>query len=503
MTLGSIRQAQRTRRVGEGTTPIAGRAASRRRVVRSIAVVIFALLFVCSGAHADVGVVLNDSLGRGITRITGSGHSGVYFSHICAASPVELRLCSPGEEGAVISTYGDFGQDYDFEWNIVPLSVYLYGVENFEDRPLFASAQIKNLLEERYRATSLVSYCSGPSCATSNKGQWRAMVGAALNRTVYIFVVATTVEQDLEFIAKFNARPNDNRFNGISRNCADFTREIVNTYFPKATRRNYLNDFGMTSPKGISRSFVRYARSHPDSQFRVLHFPQLPGTIKRSSVARAGTEQLFRSKKLLVPMLVVTAHAAAASALTYFFTGRFNAQREMERFPAARAGELEHQRKIAKSQKDAALAERLGAEQKYERSSILGSPEEWDRYRQTFGGIVDEAVRIGVLPARKTLSDALKNLDQRGTPVLGENGALWMEIPEGGGISRVGLNAKSIFAADSDPRLAYQLMLARIDAALKSPPRNRPAMATFTEDWALLEQVQARMGMPHSSAALH
>jgi hypothetical protein len=449
-----------------------------------------------------VGVVLSDSLDRGVARITGAGHSSVYFSRICPASPVELRLCSSEEEGSVISSYSNFGQDENFEWNIVPLSVYLYGVEDFEDRPLFGSAKIKNLMEENYRTTSLIPYCVAPACTTNHKGQWRAMVGAALNRTVYIFAVATTVEQDREFIAQFNARPNENRFNGITRNCADFARDVINTYFPKAIRSNYLNDFGMTSPKGISRSFVRYARENPDFQFRVLHFPQLPGTIKRSSAARAGTEQLFRSKKLLVPMLAIQAPATAASALTYFLTGRFNPQRELERFPSARAAKLEQQRRLAKSLKDSALAERLTAAKEQERSRVLGSSEEWDRYRETFGGIVDEAVRAGVLPERRTLKDTFKNLDQRGTPVLDQDGALWMEIREDGQISRVGLNAKSLLAADSDPQLSYQLILARIDDVLKSPSRNRPAMPTFTEDWALLEQSQALMGMPHVSAML-
>jgi len=113
----------------------------------------------------------------------------------------------------------------------------------------------------------------------------------------------------------------------MTRNCADFTRRVINTYFPGATGPDYINDFGITSPKAIARSFTRYAKRHPEARFRVLHFAQIPGTIKRSSVARTGTEQLFRSKKLLVPMLIFADHVLPFVAASYIFTGRFNPQR--------------------------------------------------------------------------------------------------------------------------------------------------------------------------------
>ena len=264
---------------------------------------------VSSTAYADVGVVLNESLDTSVARITGSGHTAVYFSRICPASPVKLRLCQPGEQGSVISNYISLGEDQPFEWNIVPVNVYLYGVENPRYRPIVGSQKIKRVLEERYRENYLSAYCATESCKTSHKAEWREMVGATLERSMYMFVVNTTVEQDLALIEQFNAETNENHFNGMTRNCADFTRRIINTYFPNATGPDYINDFGMTSPKAIARSFTRYAHRHPDAGFRVLHFAQVPGTIKRSSECRGGTEQLVRSKKLLVPMLIFADHA--------------------------------------------------------------------------------------------------------------------------------------------------------------------------------------------------
>ena len=136
----------------------------------------------------------------------------------------------------------------------------------------------------------------------------------------------------------------------MTRNCADFTRRVINTYFPNATGPDYINDFGMTSPKAIARSFTRYAHRHPDADFRVLHFAQVPGTIKRSSECRGGTEQLVRSKKLLVPMLIFADHVLPFVAASYILTGRFNPQRELEEHPTIEATDADYQIKLARAE---------------------------------------------------------------------------------------------------------------------------------------------------------
>jgi hypothetical protein len=60
-----------------------------------------------------------------------------------------------GRAGSVISNYTSLGEDQPFEWNIVPLKMYLYGVEDPRDRPMFGSFKLKHVLEERYRAKYL------------------------------------------------------------------------------------------------------------------------------------------------------------------------------------------------------------------------------------------------------------------------------------------------------------------------------------------------------------
>ena len=458
-----------------------------------------AILLAClagSRAYGDVGVVLNESLDTSVARITSSGHTSVYFSRICPASPVKLRLCRPDEEGSVMSNYINLGEDQRYEWNLVPLNLYVYGVQDTRYRPVFGSPKIKKLLEERYREQALSEYCSGESCMTSDKAEWREMVGAGMSRSMYIFVVETTVQQDLDLIAQFNALPNENHFNGVTRNCADFTKDIINTYFPHSAHRDPLNDFGMTSPKAVARTFTQYALNHPESHFRVLHFSQLPGTIKRSSEARSGTEQLYHSKKLLIPMVIFAADAVPVAAAAYVLTGRFNPQHQFEAHPATGPAQTGGQIRAVKSGTDDVSADQLEQIVIQDREEILGTPGEWKKYRKLFDTMVDEAVHEEIIPNRGYVNHFFKHLDEAGTPAADRDGSLWMEGAIGGEISKVGLSAHNIFADGSDPLLAFDLLLARVDHVLKSPKHSRETMLEFKEDWALLQYARERISAP-------
>src|SRR5580704_14743682 len=138
-------------------------------LTKVLGLVALAACLVTSRAYADVGVILNETLNESVARVTGSGHTAVYFSRICPDSPVKLRLCGPGENGSVMSNYINLGEDTSYEWNIAPFNLYVYGVEDTRYRAVFATPQIKNLLEEKYREQALAAYCTGPSCLKSNK----------------------------------------------------------------------------------------------------------------------------------------------------------------------------------------------------------------------------------------------------------------------------------------------------------------------------------------------
>ncbi len=456
------------------------------------------LLLACLGcprAHADVGVILNESLDSSVDRITSTGHSAVYFSRICAESPVKLRLCRSDEHGSVMSNYINIGEDQPYEWNVVPLSVYLYGVEDPRNRSVFGSNKIKHILEERYREKYLSGYCESQSYKTSYKSEWREMVAATLIRSLYIFAIDTTVEQDKELIVEFNSSPNRNHFNGVTRNCADFTRRVINSYFPHATKTDYINDFGMTSPKAVARSFTHYALRHPDANFRVLHFAQVPGTIKRSRECREGTEQLYHSKKFLIPLIIFGEHELPVVAASYVLTGRFNPEHQLEEHPTAEATAIGHEVQVAKAEKDKARAKQLEMEAELERARVVGTAEEWKDYRDAFDIIAGEAIRDEIIPDSKHLNRYFKSFDELGTPVADENGGLWMEVSEGDRKFKVGLSASNILAPSSDSVGAYELLLARTHETLKSPKHSRESMCEFRMDWAILRRASVRSGL--------
>ena len=452
-------------------------------------VLVAGLIFACLSiprSAADVGVVLNESLDTSIARITGSGHTAVYLSRICPESPVKLRLCKADEHGSVISNYISLGEDQAYEWNIAPLNVYVYGVENPENRPMVGSQKIKHVLEERYREKYLNGFCNSEFCRTSNKAEWREMVGASLSRSIYMFVAKTTVEQDLELIAEFNSLPNENHFNGVTRNCADFTRRVINKYFPRATGPEYVNDFGMTSPKAIARSFAHYAARHPEIDFRVVHYAQIPGTIKRSTECRSGTEQLYHSKKLLVPMLLFANQALPFVAASYLFTGRFNPQKELEKHPSVAIPEKEYQiRAVNFGGRDSRNDQGSGNAQTS--ADVVGSDEEWKEYRIEYDSLLNRAVREEVIRDRGDLKDFFRRLDEAGTPVADRNGALWIELSNWEGKPRIGLSASNVYGPGSDSQLAYRLALARAGRVLKSPKHSRETIVEFRQNWDLLQ----------------
>jgi hypothetical protein len=486
-------------------TPAASVRGSFERLVATLLSFALTCLFACltcSRAYGDVGVVLDESLDTSVARLTGSGHSAVYLSRICPQTPVKLRLCRPGEQASVISNYTTLGEDLPFEWNIVPLSLYLYGVEDPQHRPMFGSQKIKRILEERYRQKYLSTYCASESCRTSNKAEWREMVGASLSRSIYVFVIKTTVEQDLDLIAQFNSLPNENHFNGITRNCADFTRRVINAYFPGITGPEYINDFGITSPKAIARSFVHYALRHRELRLRVLHVAQVPGTIKRSSECRNGSEQLYRSKKLLVPMLIFANYELPVFVASYALTGRFNPEHQFEEHPAVEAAEVEHPIRVAKSENGDAHAEQLEAIEGQERAGVVGTSEEWEKYRKAFDSFVEEAVREEIIPERGYLNRFFKYLDEGGTLRVEGDGALWMQLSDSVGMPKVGLSASNILASGSDSQLAYELFLTRAERVLKSPKHSRETMLEFKKDWALLQYAHMKSAISAANTVM-
>jgi hypothetical protein len=265
---------------------------------------------------------------------------------------------------------------------------------------------------------------------------------------------------------------------------------LIDSFFPHAAHADYLNDFGMTSPKAIARTFTHYALNHPEMEFRVFHFAQLPGTIKRSTEPRSGTEQLYRSKKLLVPMAIFAEHELPVVAGSYLLTGRFNPEHELEEHPASVPPAL-----IGSRNPVGGEAQTGGplTDQRQQRGRIVGTTEEWKQYGEELDAIVDEAILEGIIPNRGYLENYLKHLGHADDPVVDRNGGLWLEIAEDGRTRKFGVSASNILSPGSDSQPTYVLMLARANRILKSSRHSRETMLEFKDDWKLLQGARMRM----------
>jgi hypothetical protein len=70
-----------------------------------------------------------------------------------------------------------------------------------------------------------------------------------------------------------------------------------------------------------------------------------------------------------------------------------------------------------------------------------------------------------------------------------------METSVNGQSAKVGLSASNVLARGSNPQLAHQLLLTRIDHVLKSPKHSREPMFEFVQDWAALQQASEKRAM--------
>jgi len=186
-------------------------------------------------------------------------------------------------------------------------------------------------------------------------------------------------------------------------------------------------------------------------------------------------------------------------AAAYVLTGRFNARHEFEAHPAAEATQIGNQIHAVKLENGNVSPDQLEQIVIQDREEILGTPGEWKKYHKLFDTIVDDAVREEIVPNRGYVNHIFKRLDEIGAPSADSEGSLWMDVRSRDDSSRVGLSVNNIFAPGSDPRLAFELLLARIDHVLKSPKHSRETMLEFKDDWSLLQYARVRISAPSSS----
>ncbi|HXJ88359.1 MAG TPA: hypothetical protein VMS18_16170 [Candidatus Binatia bacterium] len=429
----------------------------RCQTLSRITVGIILLLCACSAfARSSATLLLEEPYGT-LGFFTGTGHAAVYLSGVCADTPLMLRPCKPGETGIVISRYNGVGKH---DWVAIPLIPYLYAVERAEDIPLFADAKMTAFLRDRYRRRHLQTIAPDLRNGETPGGNWYELVGSSYDRTIYGFEIETTPEQDLALIQKLNSAPNVSHFHTVSRNCADFAKDIINFYYPKALHRSIFADVGITTPKQMAKIMTRYSARHPEIQFSRIVIAQIPGSMPRSSTAHGVVESFFKSKKYIVPSAVVSPIFAGCVAGVYFTTGagRFEPAREANVF-------------VAGSVESPVGREDIRAYQLQLKHYLAGA------YPETSAHHIEkswERLQASAKPA----------LDPQGSPIL--------EMQIGDKSVRVGVAAGNIMNGNASPELVRQLLEARLQSELQHPLPHGISETEVERDWTLLQQAASR-----------
>ena len=455
--------------------------------------IIVVIIFAPISIRADVSLLVLEALGVA-GEFTGSGHAAIYLSNICTDNGISLRPCRETESGVVISSYPNFANGSTYEWMAVPLLPYLYGVENPNEIPIYANGEIRNFLREGYRRTHLNPIIPAAPDGTMPEGSWRTMLTAAFNRDVYGFTVNTTAAEDIQFLREVSSKANNGKFSSFTNNCADFARKTINRYFPGVARRDWINDFGITTPKAVARSFVSYAKDHPERELSISRFPQIPGPITRSFDNRNFTETAYKSKKYLIPSLIFKTSLVAIFSGTYLLTGRFNVHKTYVKYASPEIARLKRELNTASNpglmyfagnNRREDIAEKL----KRSNEALLGNNDIWKSHRLTFAPILKGLVAQGLFRDEKEVKSFFRDLELQSEPATDQNGGLSLKVKYYGQDRILGITRLNLIDETSDPELALKLIVARIYADLNANEKDRSLYPDFRSDWLAMRQL--------------
>jgi hypothetical protein len=421
-------------------------------VGRALGTLFVLVLASASWAGASATLLLEEPYGK-LGFFTATGHAAVYLSGVCAETPLVLRPCAPGELGAVISRYDGVG---GYDWVAIPLIPYLYAVEQPDDIPLFVDGRVISFLRDQYRRKHLEELAPDLGNGQTPGGNWYELVGSAYDRAAYGFEIETTQAQDEAFIRQYNAAPNRSHFHLSYRNCADFAKDVINFYYPKSLHRSVVADIGITTPKQMAKTIVKFSTRHPELDFSRFVIPQVPGNVARSTPVHGVVESFLKSKKYIVPSAVVSPIFAGCVAAVYEGTGagRFNPAKQALVFNAQR--ELE---------------------------APIG-PEDRRSFQIELNHVVADVSETSSSRAEKNwgrvMSSAAPGFDSQGHPVL--------RVSTGEQVVSVGITGENLFDKDSSAQFAQQLLEARLRAELRRGNPPKVSENDVEHDWNLLQK---------------
>jgi hypothetical protein len=419
----------------------------------------FAVGLTSQARASSATLLLEEPYGK-LGFFTATGHAAVYLSGVCADSPLVLRRCAPGETGIVLSRYDGVG---GYDWVAVPLVPYLYAVENADEVPLFADAKMVAFLRDRYRRKYLEAIAPDLADGATPGGNWYELVGSSYDRTIYSYEIETSAAQDEALVRKYNASPNESHFRTVSRNCADFAKDVINFYHPKALHRSVVADVGITTPKQMARTLVRYSARHPKLEFARTIIPQVPGSAARSSNVHGVVESFFKSKKYIVPSAIASPIFAGCVFAVYEGTGggRFDPARDAMVFTPGGDRDV-----------------RLGREDQR-------------AYQRELSLLIAQTEFTGSAPRVKKTWERVESksrleFDGQGRPVL--------QVEVGSQPVMVGVSASNVLNGAAPAQLAQELLEARLMEELHDKAPHGVAESEVTRDWKLLQDAMQQSG---------
>jgi len=424
------------------------------RTIRRSVVGLMAIVAVCASlASASATLLLEEPYGK-MGFFTATGHAAVYLSDVCASSPAVLRPCAPGETGVVLSRYD--GVD-GYDWLAIPLIPYLYAVERPQDIPLFADAKMVAFLRDTYRRQHLRDVAPDSANGEMPGGNWYQLVGSSYDRTIYGFEIETTRAQDVALIAKLNSSSNESHFHLVSRNCADFAKDIINFYYPKTLHRSVIADAGITTPKQMAKMLTKFNARHPEVKFSRLVIAQVPGSMPRSSTAHGVVESFLKSKKYIVPSAVASPIFAGCVFAVYVGTGAGRFEPERDAMVFTPGGDPEPP-----------LAHKDRKAYQRELKDLLAEAE-----------AADSGENFAKAWAKKQ-SRSRTDFDENGAPVL--------QVQMGDSEVRLGVTAGNVLSSGAPRQLAREILAARLHSELNHSSPGALSQSAVLRDWKLLQQ---------------
>lgn len=412
-------------------------------------------------ARASAALLLEEPYGK-LGFFTATGHAAVYLSNVCAETPLLLRPCAPGELGAVISRYDGVG---GYDWIAIPLIPYLYAVEKPEGVPLFVDGKMVSFLRDQYRRQHLEGVAPDLANQAIPPGNWYELVGTAYDRAVYAFEIETSPAQDAAFILAYNSAPNRSHFRTVSHNCADFAKDVINFYYPGALYRSVIADVGMTTPKQMAKTLVKFASRHPELEFSRYVIPQVPGSGARSTAVHGVVESFLKSKKYIGPTIAVSPVFAGCVAAVYLGTG---------------AGRFHPGDHDLVYNPDRSLEPPVGEEDRRSYQIELNHMAASELANASTTHIEKSLAR--------TMNNATPGFDANGLPVLRISAAKNNDTDKNSNDETRGVTAANLFSAQPPSLFAKDLLQARLRQELRKGYAPRIAQSDVERDWALLKK---------------